>query len=215
MTMAHERVVALSEAPGGGARRGLSRRHVAFAAFGLVAAVGAAALAWFADREPAQGDGIAIVPLIRAEAGPAKAPPDDPGGIQVPHQSALIYDEMAPANRPPAAADAPEAQRPADQPVQQVPAARPERSAAAVGAYRVQLAALKSRAAAARHWKRLKAKHRDLLGGLDLVIQKVDLGGKTGVVFRLQAGALASRAAGQTLCARLGKRKVGCLLVNP
>ena len=34
------------------------------------------------------------IPLIKPEQGPTKVRPDDPGGIQVPHQDKLIYDQL-------------------------------------------------------------------------------------------------------------------------
>lgn len=34
-------------------------------------------------------------PLIRADEGPAKVAPEDPGGIQIPHQDKRIYDRIA------------------------------------------------------------------------------------------------------------------------
>ena len=44
---------------------------------------------------------------------------------------------------------------------------------------------------------------------------KAELGPARGVFYRLRAGPLADEAAARRLCARLSKRKVGCLIIKP
>lgn len=83
-----------------------------------------------------------------------------------------------------------------------------------IGPYRVQLAAYKTAEAASAAWKRISARHRDLFAPLDVIIEKVYLGGKKGAVYRLQASPFKSRAAADAFCAKLAKRKVNCLSIK-
>lgn len=80
--------------------------------------------------------------------------------------------------------------------------------------YRVQLAALRSPMAAENAWRRLKAGHPDLLGGLEPTISQIDLGAK-GVFHRLQVGPLTSREKADGLCSELTVREVWCLVIDP
>ncbi len=83
-----------------------------------------------------------------------------------------------------------------------------------IGPYRVQLAAYKTAEAASAAWKRISAQHRDLFGPLDVIIEKVYLGGKKGAVYRLQASPFKTREAADAFCAKLSKRKVNCLSIK-
>lgn len=38
-----------------------------------------------------------VAPILRAEAGPTKIRPEEPGGMEVPHQDKLVYDRLNPA----------------------------------------------------------------------------------------------------------------------
>ena len=67
---------------------------------------------------------------------------------------------------------------------------------------------------AQREWSRLRKNHSDLLGKLELSVIKADLGPGKGLFYRLRAGPLASKAAARNLCAKLAKRKVGCLIAR-
>jgi len=87
--------------------------------------------------------------------------------------------------------------------------------AATASSYRIQIASVRSSKDARSEWKRLQRKNRDLLGGLQLSIDKADLGAKKGIYYRLRAGPVADAAAAKSLCAALKKRKVGCLIVRP
>ena len=91
--------------------------------------------------------------------------------------------------------------------------AKPVITAQYMGPFRIQLAAYRSAEVAAKRWRTIKVKHEDLLGRLNPIIQKADLG-KKGLYFRLQAGPLPSRASAKSLCAALKKRKVSCLVVQ-
>ena len=80
--------------------------------------------------------------------------------------------------------------------------------------YRLQLAALRSKADVDKAWKRLRARHRNLLSGLGLAVEKKDLGPPKGVYYRLLAGPVSDRKKALRLCADLVKRNVGCLVVR-
>ncbi len=108
-----------------------------------------------------------------------------------------------------------EAKKPAPPPpppAQEV-ARRTDATAPVGGAYRVQLASIRSEDAVRAEWGRLKGKYPDMLGGLDLTVARADLGAK-GIFYRLRAGPL-SESAAKKLCADLAKNKVGCLVVRP
>ena len=93
-------------------------------------------------------------------------------------------------------------------------AAKPSSPPPAAHKYRLQLAALRSRAAVDQAWERLQKRHRDLLSGLGLAIEKKDLGPPKGVYFRLLAGPVSDRKKARRLCVDLQKRNVGCLVVK-
>lgn len=87
-------------------------------------------------------------------------------------------------------------------------------TAARVGAYRIQVAALRSRQAARRTWSALLAAHGAVLGGLTATIERVDLGASKGVYFRVQGGPFADAAAAARGCAALRRRSVSCFVVR-
>lgn len=81
------------------------------------------------------------------------------------------------------------------------------------GAYRIQLGAFRSPTKAQKRWRGLKRRHRSLLGRLNMVIERVDLGPR-GIFYRLQAGPIRSERSARGLCRTLGKRKINCILVS-
>jgi cell division septation protein DedD len=93
------------------------------------------------------------------------------------------------------------------------PAATETASTAASG-FRIQLAALKSEAAADAAWAKLQGKYPDLLGDLKPTIQRIDLGA-SGIFYRVQGGPLEGRSAAQNLCGKLNQRGQQCLVVQP
>ncbi len=92
----------------------------------------------------------------------------------------------------------------------------PQTSSAAVstGDFRIQLASVREESGASAEWKRLSSKNKDLLGSLQMLVQRTELEDK-GVYYRLQAGPLADATAAEKLCADLKQRNVGCLIVRP
>ncbi|MBO6784862.1 MAG: SPOR domain-containing protein [Alphaproteobacteria bacterium] len=284
---------------------GMSGRAKLFAGVAIAAGVVAiAAVGWFAFQEGQRSGAESAAPVVRAPDEPFKRKPENPGGLDVPHQDKLVFNRLAPgqvqepverllpppeepAERPqppepavtadaPAPESAPEAstesvvapaqpEPPAAAPVTPVEAApppppppppvdqaastpppsppavsepeemqtsappaapeppipepepEPERAAAPQpapgGKWKVQMAAVSSRAAADTEWKRLQQKHNDLLGALSLNVQTVTL--QKGTFHRIQAGPLADRAAASGLCGQLKSRNQACLVVAP
>jgi cell division septation protein DedD len=107
---------------------------------------------------------------------------------------------------PPTADDQP-------QPVAEEPADTPVQTAAVTGAFRIQVAAVKSREAAQAGWKKMTKAHPDVLGGLTLNVVKVDR--SSGALYRLQAGPFTDRAAAEAACGKLKKKRQDCLVVGP
>jgi cell division septation protein DedD len=72
---------------------------------GLLALVAVATLGWvvwIAYDEGVRTGTVKTVPVIRADAGEIKRKPDQPGGLEVPHQGILVFGRLAPgqANEP-------------------------------------------------------------------------------------------------------------------
>ncbi len=89
----------------------------------------------------------------------------------------------------------------------------PRTTAGLIGPFRIQIGSYRSGDYAMRRWFQLKSRHRDLLGNLVVVIERVNLGSR-GYVYRLQAGPLESRDQVLGLCHLLGKRRIACSLVR-
>src|SRR5690606_15701927 len=65
----------------------------AVVALGAVAAFGIGI--WFAYDQGVKRGASGAPPLVRAEQGPAKVAPENPGGMQVPNQDKQIYERIA------------------------------------------------------------------------------------------------------------------------
>lgn len=88
-----------------------------------------------------------------------------------------------------------------------------KQTAAATGNVYIQLGSYRSTDGAAVDWKKLKQKHPQLLSGLDMRTQRVDLGEK-GVFNRLQAGKV-SEARAKEICEVLkSANSGGCIVVR-
>jgi cell division septation protein DedD len=224
-------------------------------------------------------------PVLRVE-GPSKVPPQNSGGLKVPNQDKLVYNQigeqqvgeaverllpppetplpiptanaaaavpapppkltlpvadlsekqasptapvMAAAPSPPVPPPVPEAPkatappaRLATQPQQTaiakkskptVLARSPSQAVATRSPFRIQIASMTNPAAANIEWNRRVEQHKDILGGLTLVVDRAVIAGK-GTFYRVQAGPLPSREAASALCDKLKQRKVGCLVVQ-
>ena len=95
-----------------------------------------------------------------------------------------------------------------------VTVALPVQTAATTGAFRIQLAAVKTQDAAQAAWKKMMKTHPDVLKGLKVNVVKVDRGAD-GTLFRVQGGPFADRAAAETACSKLKQKSQACLVVAP
>jgi cell division septation protein DedD len=180
----------------------------ALAAVGTIAALSVAHLRPDARSEareaalPTPGG----VPLVKAEPGPVKVKPQDPGGLKVPHKDKSIYERFEGQRKVVPAADPGKGKAATPKPGD-------KKLAQAVGPYRIQLGSFENAETAQKRWNEIKNRHSDLIGGLSMVVERVELKAK-GTMFRLQAGPLKTPDDVQKLCAALSKRKVGCFLVK-
>jgi hypothetical protein len=92
------------------------------------------------------------------------------------------------------------------------PVTTPVTTPVAAGGWRIQVAAVPDQALALAEWRRYKARHGDILGSLDVKVQRVDLGAK-GIFFRVQAGLL-DKSGADNACSTLKQRGVSCLVVR-
>ena len=83
----------------------------------------------------------------------------------------------------------------------------------AAGDYFLQLASVKSEAAAKGEWGRLQKSHGEILGDMDLNVQSADLGDR-GVFYRIQTGPFPNKATAEDLCWQLRAEKQDCLVVR-
>ena len=253
-------------------------------------------IVWYFFGDRLSGGGEAGIPVVRAEEGPVRVRPENPGGMNVPDRDKLIYDRMQgmdvkpPVERllPPPEAPLPPPEAPLPPPKVPLPApkagmeataeagqrqpaasravakakkptppapavptieevlavkppsppplvpaggkkakpvieakpaassapAKPAGSVQPKAIFQVQLAAVRTMKRAQQEWSRLRKNHSDLLGKFELSVIKADLGPGKGLFYRLRAGPLASKAAARDLCAKLAKRKVGCLIAR-
>ena len=124
-----------------------------------------------------------------------------------PEPAAAAPAEPTPAPAPAAAAAAPTQTAS----VAAAPAPQPTAQGGAAGV-RIQLAAVKSEAAAKAQWAKLQKTYPDLLGALTLNIQSVDKAGTT--YYRIQAGPLADKTKAKDLCAKLAAQKQDCIVAK-
>lgn len=94
------------------------------------------------------------------------------------------------------------------------PKSPPSTKAKVVGTTLIQLGSLKSYDLAESEWARLSKKHKDLIGGLESKIQKVDLGEDKGIYFRLRTGPFENNAKATAICTSLKERKVECIVID-
>lgn len=184
--------------------------------------------------------GTRAAPLLRADTSPIKTRPAEPGGLRVPDRDKKIYERLRRAKkgkkaklagrlilRPGLLRPIREPRRRADRTISggrakgiasiepmRAGAASKRKSSATVGTYRVQIAAFPKPELAARRWRRLAVRHKDLVGKLKWYVEKVERGNAKGPLYRLQLGPLKSRKSARDLCAELGRRKVTCFGVK-
>lgn len=151
-----------------------------------------------ANEPPAANDASAIpsVPAPPLEVQPAAGTDDEPAAAETSKVATAEGTTMEPP------AKVAEATSP------------PTQVAATSGAFRIQLAAVKSRDAAQAAWKKMAKAHSDVLSGLALKVVKVDRGGDA-ALYRVQGGPFADRAAAESACGKLKQKSQDCLVVAP
>lgn len=206
-------------APGVSARKMLAALSVVVLAALLVAGT----FYWLGQRE---GEVSGTPELIRAEPGPYKVRPDDPGGLDIAGASETAYETSAgkdpdakldlsalpeepivrPEPKPPQAATP--AEKPDAQPESRPqPAAEPERQAPTGGSGSViQLGAYSNAAQAQRGWDALSSRFSVLSGTNKLIIPYS--GG-----YRLRAGASSPEEA-RRICQLLKVAGESCFVAN-
>jgi hypothetical protein len=142
--------------------------------------------------------------------------PPEPAPVEPPS----LGDKMA--AKPPKAAEPPRiateptqppmpAKKDAKKKVAEAPAASKITSSAS-GAWLVQLGAITEEANARKEWGRIQKANGDLLGSLELDVQRAEL--PKGVFFRLRGAALDSKESAKALCQQLVARKQDCIVVH-
>jgi hypothetical protein len=95
----------------------------------------------------------------------------------------------------------------------QVAAVQPMAQSMVGEPYAVQLASYRSEAGAMQGWLELRGNAPDLLDPVSTVVQRADLGGDLGTVYRLRTTPTAKTNAA-SLCAELKTRGIDCLVVK-
>ena len=200
--------------------RGVSARKMLAAL--LVVLVAGAIVAgtffWLGRSDPV---GLGAPELIRAEPGPYKVKPTDPGGLDVAGESGTAFETSAgqdsdaqldlnalseqPVARPPKPEPKPIPPGETKPPAADTPAAPPERPSGGSGSV-IQLGAYKNAAQAERAWTALSNRFPDVAGMTKLVVPFS--GG-----FRLRAGAASSAEARQA-CQALRVAGESCFVAN-
>lgn len=88
-----------------------------------------------------------------------------------------------------------------------------EQTASLRDAFRMQVAAVKSREGAEETWTKLQKKHPQLLGGLQLTV--VEITKDNGKMYRVQGGPFPDRPAAVDACMALKAANQNCLVVKP
>ena len=143
------------------------------------------------------------------ETAKPEAEPAAPKAVEAPAEAPAKTETAKVAEAPKAAEEEPK-------PVQlaAAPAALPNATANIASAWRVQVGAVRSEAAAVKEWERLQGRNKDLLGALNLQVQSVEVKDK-GMFYRIRGGPLNDKAAADGLCAKLKAKKVACLSIKP
>ena len=157
------------------------------------------------DRAPPAKESEVLLPPAEAPVAPPAAVASVPIVPASPPDVAPAAGTTAPPeNTAPAA--------PAAKAAAAAPPAQPVQTATTAGAFRIQLAAVKTQEAAQVAWKKMTKSYPDVLKGLALNVVKVDRGAD-GALFRVQGGPFADRAAAESACGKLKQKSQACLVV--
>jgi hypothetical protein len=109
-----------------------TRRRSVLPAIAVVAAAASfGGVIWFAYQEGRESGHAGPPPVVKADEGPTKVKPDQPGGLDVPFQSSTVYDRLGqPGQKPTAEKLLP----PPEAPVQRIQAPPPIPPVQAAGA---------------------------------------------------------------------------------
>jgi hypothetical protein len=140
--------------------------------------------------------GEAGQPAAREVTAPKVKAAVEPEPPPAPPQSASAPSPFTKLEAPPAPSKSAPKSSPQKQSASVSPSSPPAKSAA--GGVRVQLGAVGTEGAAHKEWERIRSANGDLLGSLSPAIVRADLGAK-GVVYRIQAGPVASADAAADL----------------
>lgn len=77
----------------------------------------------------------------------------------------------------------------------------------------VQLASVQSEARAKDEWNRLQDRHGELLGDMNLLLDRADLG-ERGIFFRLQTGPFPNRVTAKDMCSQLKAAALECIVTE-
>jgi len=162
-------------------------------------------------------------------------PPAVPAGTPTPLTPPLSADEMATVQPAPAAVVTPSVEPAAPPAAPTAPAAsvaipeppkapEPARTAALTPPvssdgiepfYRVQVAAVRTDAAAKTAFTSVQKKHQDLFADKSLYVQRADLGEPKGVYYRVRIGPYSDKGQAGQVCSVLKARGAACLVVRP
>ena len=112
---------------GGGGGKPRSRALPIFIALFALGAFGG--IVWYAYTQGVQSGVSTVAPVIKAEDGPTKAKPEQPGGLQVPHQDKQVFQRLLPEGQTPQTVE--RLLPPPPEPLQPPPAPEPASPAAA------------------------------------------------------------------------------------
>jgi hypothetical protein len=89
-------------APGDPEAAARMRRRSVLPAIAVVSAAAAfGGVIWFAYHEGRDAGPSGSPPVVKAEDGPTKVKPDQPGGMDVPFQNSTVYDRLGQAGQKP------------------------------------------------------------------------------------------------------------------
>lgn len=188
----------------------------------LAGAVVAGTMFWIGRQDPAPGG---APELIRAEPGPYKIKPTDPGGLDVAGESETAYSTSAgedpdaaldvrklPPDMKPLPVETPqEATPPKKIPPNEVKEPAPDEAAAPAtpSGPTIQLGAYASTVKAETAWRLLSGRFPEV-AALDRLILSANVGGKS--VYRLRASGTSEQT--RAACAALKAAGESCLVVN-
>ena len=165
--------------------------------------------------------------IVETEDAADEGPEVIPGA---PGQPAVVEEDDRPPPRDFPPRRPPELGGPGAAPAAEAPAAAPEPPAAPQieapapaadpnlanlpqeSQFRIQIGAVRDRETAQREWRRMRQANADILGNMQLFIQRVDIAGR-GVFHRIQAGPLPDANLAELACGQLRSRNMACFVV--